>query len=52
VVGKACRTHGRGEKSVQGFGGESSKEGDYSEDQGVDGRMESERILGRLPGGV
>jgi hypothetical protein len=27
------------------------KEGDHSKDQGVDGRMESEWILGRLAGG-
>jgi hypothetical protein len=34
-----------------GFGGENLKEGDHSEDQGVDGRMRSEWILGRLAGG-
>jgi hypothetical protein len=31
---------------------ESTKEGDYSEDHGVDGRMGSELIFGRLDGGV
>jgi hypothetical protein len=35
-----------GEESVQGFGGK-----DHTEDQGVDGRMGSESILGRLAGG-
>jgi hypothetical protein len=50
-VGRACGTHGRGQKITQGFGGESPKEGDHSEDQGVDGRMGSEWILGRLVGG-
>jgi hypothetical protein len=34
---------------VQGFGGR-PEEGDYLEDQGVDGRMSSERILGILAG--
>jgi hypothetical protein len=50
-VGKACGKHGRGEKSVQGFGGENPKERDHSEDSSVDGRVESEWILGRLTGG-
>jgi hypothetical protein len=31
---------------------ESPKEGDHTEDQGADGRMGSEWILGRLDGGV
>jgi hypothetical protein len=44
-----CGTHGRVEKSVQGLGGESPREGDHLEDQGVGGRMGSEWILG---GGV
>jgi hypothetical protein len=35
-----------------GFLSESPKERDHSEDQGVDGRMGSEWILGRLAGGV
>jgi hypothetical protein len=51
-VGRACGTHERGEKSVQGFGWECPKERDHSEDQGIDGRMGSEYILGRLAGGV
>jgi hypothetical protein len=34
-----------GEESVQGFWWETSKERDHSEEQGVDGRMESECIL-------
>jgi len=50
-MGGACGTRGRGEKSVQGFGGKARKERDHSEDQGVDGRMGSEWILGRLAGG-
>jgi hypothetical protein len=41
-------THERGEKTVQGFGGESPKERDHLEDQGVGGKMGSEWILGRL----
>jgi hypothetical protein len=40
--------HERGEKSVQGSGGESPKERDHSEKQGVDGSIGSEWILGRL----
>jgi hypothetical protein len=35
-----------------GFLWESQKERDHLEDQGVDERMESEWILGRLAGGV
>jgi hypothetical protein len=38
-VGGECGTHGRGEKSVQGFGGESPKERDHLEDQGVGGKI-------------
>jgi hypothetical protein len=34
-VGGACGTHGRGEKSVEGFGGKARR--DHLEDQGVDG---------------
>jgi hypothetical protein len=34
------------------FWWESLKERDHSEDQGIDGRMGSEWILGRLAGGV
>jgi hypothetical protein len=41
-----------GKESVQGFGGESQKERDRLKDQGVDGMMGSEWILGRLAGGV
>jgi hypothetical protein len=48
-VGGACGRHGRGKRSAQGFW-ESPKERDHSEDRGVDGRMESEWILGRLGG--
>jgi hypothetical protein len=46
-VGWACSTHGRGEKSVQGFGGKAHRK-DPAEDQGVDGRIVSEWIVGRL----
>jgi hypothetical protein len=42
-VGRACGTHGRGEKRVQGFSGK-----DHLEDQGVDGRMGSKLTFGRL----
>jgi hypothetical protein len=35
-----------------GFWWESQNERDHLEDQGVDGRMGSEWILGRLAGGV
>jgi hypothetical protein len=49
-VGGACGTKGRGEKSVQVFGGKTRR--DHLEDQGVDGRMGSECILGRLAWGV
>jgi hypothetical protein len=45
-VGGTCGTHGRGETSVKGFGGTHHLEG-----RGVDWRMGSERILGRLAGG-
>jgi hypothetical protein len=41
-----------GEESVQEFWWASQKERDHWEDQGVDGRMGSEWILGRLAGGV
>jgi hypothetical protein len=50
-VGRACGTNLRGERSVQGFGGKPPKERDHLEDQGVDGRIGSEWILGRLAGG-
>jgi hypothetical protein len=51
-VDRACGTHGRGEKRVQGFWWESLKEKDHLKDQGVDGRMGSKWTLGRLVGGV
>jgi hypothetical protein len=41
-VDGACDTHGREDKTVQGFGGRPS------EDRGIDRRMGSEWILGRL----
>jgi hypothetical protein len=50
--GGAYGTHGRGEKIVQGFGWKAPKERDHLEDQGVDGRMGSEWILGRVAGWV
>jgi hypothetical protein len=37
---------------VQDFWWESQKERDHLEDEGIDGRMVSEWILGRLAGGV
>jgi hypothetical protein len=39
-------------ENYTGFGWESQKEGDHLEDRVVDGRMESEWILGRLVRGV
>jgi hypothetical protein len=39
-----------GEECVQGFDGKDGR--DHLEDQGLDGRMRSEWILGRLAGGV
>jgi hypothetical protein len=38
--GGTCGTHGRGEKSVKGFGGKARR--DHLEDQGVNRGMESE----------
>jgi hypothetical protein len=38
------------EESAKGFGGKARR--DHLEDQGVDVRIGSEWILGRLPGGV
>jgi hypothetical protein len=49
-VGRACGMHGRGQKSTR-FLWESLKERDHSEDRGIDRRMGSEWILGRLAGG-
>jgi hypothetical protein len=46
-MGRACGTHGRVEKRVQGFGGKARRK-----DQGIDGRMGSKWILGRLVWGV
>jgi hypothetical protein len=40
------------ERKMYQFLMESPKERDYSEDRGVDGRMGSECILGRLTGGL
>jgi hypothetical protein len=37
---------------VQGFWWESPKERDHFEDQGIDGRMGLERILGRFAEGI
>jgi hypothetical protein len=42
----ACGTHGRGEKSVQGFGGKASRK--VTENLDVDERTGSEWIPGRL----
>jgi hypothetical protein len=50
-VGGACGTHGRG-KTCIGFWWEGPREKDHLKDEGVDGRMGSKRILGRLVGGV
>jgi hypothetical protein len=40
-----------GEDIIKAFGGEARKKRHHSEDGGVDGRMGSEWILGRLAGG-
>jgi hypothetical protein len=45
-VGRACGTHGRGEKGVSSFWWESLKERGHSEDQGVDRRMDQTGCLG------
>jgi hypothetical protein len=47
----ACGTHGRGKESVQGFGGKAQRKETTRKTQGIDGRMDSERILGRLAEG-
>jgi hypothetical protein len=49
-VGWTCGTHGRG--TCSRFWWESQKETDHLKDKGVDGRMGSEWILGRLAWGV
>jgi hypothetical protein len=46
-VGRACGTHGRGEKHVQ----ESPTKKDHLKNQGVVGRMGSKWTLERLVGG-
>jgi hypothetical protein len=51
MIDVTCGTHRRGVEST-GFWRESEKERAHLKDQGVDGRMESEWILGRLAGGV
>jgi hypothetical protein len=43
-------THAR--EKFTGFGWECQKERDHLEDQGVDEKMVSEWIIGKLPGGV
>jgi hypothetical protein len=50
-VGGAYGTQPK-ENSSQSFSGENPKKRDHSEDRGVDGRMGSEWILGRLAVGV
>jgi hypothetical protein len=49
-VGGVCSTHGRKEKSVQGFGGESPKAGNHLKNGDIDGRMGLEWIYGSLAG--
>jgi hypothetical protein len=48
-VDGACGTHGKGQKSVQSFGGKARRRG-LTEDRDVDGRKISEWISGRLAG--
>jgi hypothetical protein len=50
-VGRACGTHGRGEKRVQVFDGKDGRKKGHLKDQGVDGKMGSKWTLGRLVGG-
>jgi hypothetical protein len=45
-VGRACGTHGRGEKSVQGFGGKARRKKTTGKTQGIGGKMGSEWMLG------
>jgi hypothetical protein len=45
-VDGTCGTHGR--EQCTGFWWDSSEERDHMEDQGIDGRIGSEWILGRL----
>jgi hypothetical protein len=49
-VGGACGTHVRGEESVRGLWWEIPDETDHLELQGLDERMGSECIFGRLAG--
>jgi hypothetical protein len=49
-VGEACGTHGRKEKSVQGFGGKAQEKETTLKIGGSDRRLGSEWILGRLAG--
>jgi hypothetical protein len=50
-VGKACGTHGRGEKSVQSFGGKTEEKRPLGRPRRRWGTMGSEWILARLAGG-
>jgi hypothetical protein len=45
-IGEACSTHG-GDKNAYKISSESLKRTDHSEDQGVDGRIILEWILGK-----
>jgi ribosomal protein S26 len=49
---RACSMHSRDEKSIKNFGWKSLKGTDHSEDVGVDGKIISEWILGKLSGKV
>jgi hypothetical protein len=51
-MGGTCGMHGRGRENCAGFWWESLKERDFLEDQGVNERMGSEWILGRLAGRI
>jgi hypothetical protein len=48
----ACGSHGRGEKSVQGFGRKALRKETTRKTRGIDGMMRSEWISGRLARGV
>jgi hypothetical protein len=45
-MGEACGMHGKEEKRVKGFGGETAKEGALLEDLGVHGQL-TKRFLKR-----
>jgi hypothetical protein len=51
-MGRTCGTYGEEEKCIQGFSGETLREGDHLEDLAVDGRIILNCIFERLDGGI